>query len=229
VKRYCWQTRALQPSNAWRKGKPASHNRYTRLASLIDEGNASYDCEECTNDISNILLGPFRPPSAYDQGTLYWESVLIGRRLVLLIFRVFIPDSMVCFLCMSVACVLITVHHLIKKPFRDRTADRMETFSLITLSCIAIINVPTATLASSAVRPQGPNKSIIVVLRWIQVALLSVPFGLFALLILFAFLSQLVRFVILLKRKIWKGSTPSGYLNGRTSLLPMWVEKLNNT
>ena len=191
------------------RGNPSSHNRYTPLSSLIDDGNASHDIEECTNEISNILLGPFRPPSAHDQGTLYWESVLIGRRLVLLIFRAFIPNSMVCFLCMSVACVLMAVHHLIKKPFRDRTADRMETFSLTTLSCIAIINVTTATLASSAVRPEGPNKIIIVVLRWIQVALLSFPFALFALLILFALLSQLVRFVILLKRKIWKGRTPN--------------------
>ena len=191
------------------RGNPSSHNRYTPLSSLIDDGNASHDIEECTNEISNILLGPFRPPSAHDQGTLYWESVLIGRRLVLLIFRAFIPNSMVCFLCMSVACVLMAVHHLIKKPFRDRTADRMETFSLTTLSCIAIINVTTATLASSAVRPEGPNKIIIVVLRWIQVALLSFPFSLFALLILFSLLSQLVRFVILLKRKIWKGRTPN--------------------
>ena len=202
VKRYCWQTRALQPSNARQNRKPASHKRYNRLASLIDEGNASHDSDECTNEISNILLGPFRPPSAHDQGTLYWESVLIGRRLVLLIFRAFIPNSMVCFLCMSVACVLMAVHHLIKKPFRDRTADRMETFSLVTLSCIAIINVTTATLASSAVLPEGPNKRIIVILRWIQVASLCFPFAVFALLILFALLSQLVRFAILLKRKL---------------------------
>ena len=191
------------------RGNPASHNRYSRLSSLINDENVSHDSEECTNEISNILLGPFRPTSAHDQGTLYWESVLIGRRLVLLIFRAFIPNFMVCSLCMSVACILMAVHHLIKKPFRDRTADRMETFSLITLSCIATINVTTATLASSAVRPEGPNKSIIVVLRWIQVALLSFPFALFALLILFALLSQLVRFVILLKREIWKGRTPN--------------------
>ena len=191
------------------RGNPASHNRYSRLSSLIDDGNASHDIEECTNEISNILLGPFRPTTAHDQGTLYWESVLIGRRLVLLIFRAFISNFMVCSLCMSVACILMAVHHLIKKPFTDRTADRMETFSLITLSCIATINVTTATLASSAVRPEGPNKSIIDVLQWIQVALLSFPFALFALLILFALLSQLVRFVILLKRKIWKGRTPN--------------------
>ena len=211
----------LKRSNASQSRNPAIQNRYTRPSSLSGNGNSSHDSEECTNEISSILHGPFRPPNAHDQGTLYWESVLIGRRLVLLIFRAFIPNSMVCFLCMSVACVLMAVHHLIKKPFRDRTADRMETFSLVTLSCVAIINVTTATLASSAVRPEGPNKSIIVVLRWIQVALLSVPFAVFALLILFALSSHLVRFVILLKRKIWKGRTSNGHLNERTSLLHM--------
>ena len=211
----------LKRSNASQSRNPAVQNRYTRLSSLPGNGTSSHDSEECTNEISSILHGPFRPPNAHDQGTLYWESVLIGRRLVLLIFRAFIPNSMVCFLCMSVVCVLMAVHHLIKKPFRDRTADRMETFSLVTLSCVAIINVTTATLASSAVRPEGPNKSIIVVLRWIQVALLSVPFAVFALLILFALSSNLVRFVILLKRKIWKGRTPNGHLNERTSLLHM--------
>ena len=106
------------------RGNPASHNRYSRLSSLIDDGNASHDIEECTNEISNILLGPFRPPNAHDQGTLYWESVLIGRRLVLLIFRAFIPNFMVCSLCMSVACILMAVHHLIKKPFG--TAQQIE-------------------------------------------------------------------------------------------------------
>ena len=211
----------LKRSNASQNRNPAVQNRYTRHSSLPGNGTSSHDSEECTNEISSILHGPFRPPNAHDQGTLYWESVLIGRRLVLLIFRAFIPNSMVCFLCMSVACVLMAVHHLIKKPFRDRTADRMETFSLVTLSCIAIINVTTATLGSSAVRPEGPNKSIIAVLRWIQVALLSVPFAVFALLILFALSSHLVRFVILLKRKIWKGRTPNGHLNERTSLLHM--------
>ena len=111
----------LKRSNVSQSRNPAVENRYTRLSSHLGNGTSSHDSEECTNEISSILHGPFCPPNAHDQGTLYWESVLIGRRLVLLIFRAFIPNSMVCFLCMSVACILMAVHHLIKKPFRDRT------------------------------------------------------------------------------------------------------------
>ena len=175
---------------------------YTSLSSLPVVKRVSHAGDECTNEISSILHGPFRAPSAHDQGTFYWESVLIGRRLVLLTFRAFIPNSMICFLCMSVACVLMLVHHLIKKPYRDRAANRLETLSLITLSCIAIINVSTATLASSAVRPKGPNKRIMVVLQWIQVGVVCVSPAVVALLILFALLSQLIRLTMFLKRKI---------------------------
>ena len=175
---------------------------YTSLSPFSIERNISLENDEHADEISHILHGPFRPPNTHDQGTLYWESVLIGRRLVLLTCRAFIPNTMICFLCMSVACVLMVVHHLIKKPFRDRAADRLETLSLVTLSCIAITNMTTATLASSAVRPEGPNKHIIVVLQWIQVAVLCFPPVVFTLLILFAFVSQLVRLAIFLIRKM---------------------------
>ena len=159
--------------------------------------------DECTDEISKILHGPFRPPTEKDQGTLYWESVLIGGRLVLLTFRSFIPNSMLLFLCMSMACVLMLALHLIKKPFRDPVADKLGTLSLGALACIAIMNLTAATLTSSAVRLEGPNKDIMVVLRWIIVAILCFFPVMIALLFLFALFSQLVRFLLFLKWKIY--------------------------
>ena len=159
--------------------------------------------DQCTDEISKILHGPFRPPSEKDKGTLHWESVLIGARLVLLTFRSFIPNSMVLFLCMSMVCVLMLALHLIKKPFRDPVADKLGTLSLGALACIAIMNLTAATLTTSAVRPEGPNKQIMVVLTWIIVAVLCFFPMVIALLFLFALLSQLVRFVLFLKRRIY--------------------------
>ena len=158
--------------------------------------------DECSDEVSKILHGPFRPPSNGDQGTLYWESVLIGGRLAFLTFRAFIPNSMICFLCMSVACVMMLVHHLIKKPFRYPTADKLGTLSLITLTCIAIINLTEATLSSSAAKPEGPNKHIMVVLRWMVVIALCLFPAVIALLVLFALISQLARLTLFLKRKL---------------------------
>lgn len=196
-KRLCFRRSANQGVLA------APSCEYTSLASLPLSGSVSHGNRDgCTDEISQILYGPFRAPNAHDQGTLYWESVLIGRRLILIMFRAFIPNSMICFLCMSVACVLMVVHHLLKQPYRDQAAERMETLSLVALSCISILNVTTATLASSAVRPEGPNKSIIVVLQWIQVAILCVAPAVIVLLILFAVFSQLLRLAIFLYKKM---------------------------
>ena len=157
---------------------------------------------ECSDEISEILHGPFRPPRENDNGTLYWESVLIGSRLVLLTFRAFIPNSMICFVCLSVACILMLVHHLVMKPFRHPTADKLGALSLITLACIAVINLTSATLSSSTTKPEGPDKHVMVVLRWILVAFLCSFPALAALLVLFALLSQLARLALFLKRKI---------------------------
>ena len=165
--------------------------------------NLTHIRDQCTDEISKILHGPFRPPSEKDQGTLYWESVLIGGRLVLLTFRSFIPNSMILFLCMSMVCVLMLALHLIKKPFRDPVADKLGTLSLGALACIAIMNLTAATLTTSAVRPEGPNKHIMEVLSWIIVAILCFFPMMIALLFLFALLSQLVRFVLFLKRRIY--------------------------
>ena len=93
--------------------------------------------------------------------------------------------------------------HLIKKPFRDAAGDKLRTLSLGALVCIAIMNLTAATLTSSAVRPEGPNKDIMVVLRWIIVAILCFFPVVIALLFLFVSFSQLVRFVLFLKWKIY--------------------------
>ena len=79
------------------------------------------------DEIKTILHESFRPPTEEDTGTVYWESVLIGRRFVLLCLHSFIVDPMVRLLCLECACVLIFAHHIIKKPYRDVKANTCET------------------------------------------------------------------------------------------------------
>jgi len=81
-------------------------------------------------EIRKILHSPFREPSSGDHGTLYWESVLTGRRLILLTIHTFATDSMVRFVCLNCTCLLILVHHLALRPFCDRKANIFETLSL---------------------------------------------------------------------------------------------------
>ena len=76
--------------------------------------------EGCQNnkEVLEVLHGPFRQPNGNDKGTLYWESVLIGRRLILLSFHAFIATSMFRMVYMAGACAIMLLHHVLKNPYR---------------------------------------------------------------------------------------------------------------
>ena len=148
-----------------------------------------HDAEE----IKKILHSPFREPSNGDHGALYWESVLTGRRLILLTIHTFATDSMVRFVCLNCTCLLILVHHLALRPFRDRKANIVESLSLVNLVAICTFSVAEATYFSEGTEPTGPSQTLFRALQWIEIGLLSlVPAAVF-ILVMFAALSQVLR------------------------------------
>ena len=158
-------------------------------------GKTSARAPIVNKDVLEILHGPFRPPSNEDKGTLYWESVLIGRRFILLAFHSFIRNAMSRMVFMAAACLLMTIHHVLKNPFRDPMANRAETLSLTALSMIAMINLTKATLISFGITIDGPYRSYLETLEWFEVGALAVVPVLVTVLVTIAILSQLVRFV----------------------------------
>ena len=150
--------------------------------------------------ILKIMHQPFRPPNEKDKGTLYWESVLIGRRFIILTLHSFIPNSMLRFICLAVACEIITIHHLLKCPYRDSSTNKLEALSLITLAILAIINVAKATMAFSGINAEGPNEVYFEGMQWFQVFALGVVPALFFILAALASLSQLVRLMMLMMK-----------------------------
>ena len=154
------------------------------------------------NDLSEVLHGPFRQPKDNDNGTLYWESVLICRRLVLLCCHAFITNSMFRLICMSGACIVIMLHHVIKSPFRDSIANRSETASLLILTMMAVINLSKATLISFGITIDGPAKSYLEVLDWFQVCVLAFVPCMLAVFLVIAVLSQFCRLILFLPKAI---------------------------
>lgn len=153
-------------------------------------------------DVLEILHGPFRKPQADDKGTLYWESVLIGRRFVLLACQAFITNLMLRMFCMVSACFLITIHHVFKNPYRDPLANKVETLSLSALSMIAVINLAKATLMSFGTAIDGPDIPYLKVLDWFQVCTLGFVPVLISILFIFAILSQLARLVVFVIKQV---------------------------
>ncbi|XP_074621543.1 uncharacterized protein LOC141880068 isoform X1 [Acropora palmata] len=153
-------------------------------------------------DLLEVLHGPFRQPKYNDNGTLYWESVLICRRLVLLCCHAFITNSMFRLICMSGACIVIMLHHVIKSPFRKSIANRCETASLLILTMMAVINLSKATLMSFGITIDGPAKSYLEVLDWFQVCVLAFVPSMLAVFLVIAVLSQFCRLILFLPKAI---------------------------
>lgn len=146
-----------------------------------------------TEEIKKVLHDPFRPASDDDHGTLYWESVLTGRRLILLTIHTFATDPMIRFVCLDCACLVIMLHHLASRPFRDRKANIFESLSLVSLVVICTFNLAEITYISEGIEPTGPNENLFHVLLWIEIVLLGLLPAVACMLVVFAALSQVVR------------------------------------
>ena len=163
----------------------------------------STNAQVVNKDVLKILHGPFREPQGDDKGTLYWESVLIGRRFVLLACQAFITNLMLRMVCMVSACFLMTIHHVLKNPYRNALANKAETLSLAALSIIAVINLAKATFISYGVALDDPDIPYLETLEWFEVCTLTFAPAFLSLLVTFAILSQLARLVVLLVKKCY--------------------------
>ena len=160
--------------------------------------------QDVNKDVLEIIHGPFRPPDTDNKGALYWESVLIARRLILLVIHTFITDALLRGVCISGACFLITIHHILKNPYKDQLANKSETLSLVVLTLIAVINLPKATLFSFGVdmSTDASNGFYLEMVKWFEVGALAFIPALVFLLVSFALLSQLARFGVFLLKYI---------------------------
>ena len=153
-------------------------------------------------EVMKVLDEPFRAPNDGGEGTHYWESVMIGRRLVLLTFHSFIPNAMIRLFFMASACDFMAIHHIIKAPFRSKTANKAETMSLVTLAIIAKISLVKATLLSSGISAKGTNKDFLEGLQWFELAAMGLVPAFLSLLAALAILSQTFRLIIYIVKKI---------------------------
>ena len=181
---------------------------YWLFKRVFKRGNEENGSEEAAARLNNsaevmkVLHEPFRAPNDRDKGTLYWESVMIGRRLILLTFHSFIPNALIRLFFMASACDFMAIHHIIKDPFRSKTANKAETTSLVTLAIIAKISLIKATLLSSGISAKGTNKDFLEGLQWFELAAMGLVPALFFLLAALAILSQTFRLIIYIVKKI---------------------------
>ena len=159
-----------------------------------DQQLGNVRCVDDAEEIKQVVLhGPFRGGSSVDHSSLYWESVLTGRRLILLVIHTLATDPIIRFVSLSCACVLILVHHLTVMPFRERKVNICEGFSLLSLVVICMFSLTEATLISHGIGPTGPSKDLFYAVKWIEIGFLSLASLALCLLVAFWALSQVAR------------------------------------
>ena len=146
------------------------------------------------NQIAEVVYGPFKQ-CIDNKGscTVYWESVLIGRRLILISLNTFIVPPFIRMVCLTFACAFILAHHLWKSPFKDSRVNYAETVSLTALLVLVGINMALGTFATSGEILSDQERICLTVLQVVQVIILGIIPMLFILLIVVSLLWQLLK------------------------------------
>lgn len=172
--------------------------------------------------VTSVLYGPFRSPQDnYNYGALYWESILISRRLVIILIFVFVTDPLSRAFLLTLACVAVLFHHTVMQPFNSKAANITEMISLLSLVVIAAINTFKASFLSTDQTPEGPLKSFANAVDWVQIFILVLAPVLCFLAVVAAIVSLAIR-VILLVIKCqcgWTGGGSRHLLEDTTNLI----------
>ncbi|XP_028410625.1 uncharacterized protein LOC114533314 [Dendronephthya gigantea] len=152
--------------------------------------------------VTSVLIGLYRVPDHVSAGAVYWESVLIGRMLVLILAGVLIKDPFLSSLAMLLMCVINLALHIHIRPFERVLDNRAEAISLFALILIAMFNLPFAAYLSEGVVPTGPMSRVMDVFMWCRVVLIGFLPLICVLLLLIAVLSQAARIVFLLGKGV---------------------------
>ena len=107
-----------------------------------DERNISQ--EELSQEILNVIEGPFRKSKSSANYRLPWESVLLTRRLVLIVIRTFVLNIAVRLYLMLLFSILFLAHQVRVQPFSGTILNYAESASLLMLVLICGINTVPA-------------------------------------------------------------------------------------
>ena len=160
--------------------------------------------DESRKAILNVLTAPFRRATGNNVGTVYWESILIGRRLALVALHSFLSQHLPRYLVLQFVCLMLYVHHSSVNPYANSLTNRLESVSLISHVVIATFSVGQAALNSAGVVPEGPNETLFRVLDWIRAAILGLVPASFAILVLLTIVSLMIRFLYTVARYLYR-------------------------
>ena len=169
-----------------------------RNACAVDEDSPMNQVPK--SSVERVLYDSFKRPGDGGKLSLSWESVMIGRRLILIVFKAFVSDPMPRLLVMSFFCVLFLLHHALTQPFRDGIVNIVETVSLLSIVLLGMINVFFASFLSLAAPLSDNFTSWWNACQDVEIVILSAVPAVFGLLVVAAALSQVYRLIVVASR-----------------------------
>ena len=148
------------------------------------------------NSVERVLYDSFKRPEDGGKLSLSWESVMIGRRLILIVLKVFVSDPMPRLFIMSFCCVLFLLHHALTQPFRDGIVNAAETISLLSIVLLGMINMFLASFVSLAVPLNDHFSSWLNFCQVVEIVILCAIPVVFCLFLVTAFFSQICRLTV---------------------------------
>ncbi|KAJ7392407.1 hypothetical protein OS493_012069 [Desmophyllum pertusum] len=171
----------------------------TTLVNHEDEKDTCNTPSTIEQSVLEVLSAPFcKPKDDQSHGRIYWESVLIGRRFILILIGSFVEPAFLRSVCLSILCLFFLLHHISRKPFAQFRANLAETVSLATLVVIAILNVGVTSYYSAGLEAWGVQSECVQIFLLTEAVLLCFVPLVFAAVVLLSLVSQLVRLTIIL-------------------------------
>ena len=205
--------------------RPHDNQEMTSQLSSADIQEDRTEFSPCTIEASvlEVLSAPFykAEPDKQSPGKIYWESILIGRRFILILIGYFVEHAFLCSVLLAVTCLIFLLHHISQKPFAQFSANLTETVSLTTLVVIAILNVGVASYYSAGIEARGLEHQYVSAFLLTESILLSLVPLLFVTFVSMCLASQLVHVLIIFIQFARRLITRSKHRVERASLLTL--------
>lgn len=133
--------------------------------SKSDEENVNLKPTKTSEIIISVLQGPYREDEEHI--TIYWEAVVSFRRL-LITGMTLIGYATIRMILITVLCCVFLYQHVHLYPFRVRSSNYAEGFSLLLLCVTSCINLLKACLTDTGVVPSGPSVPLFKTLVWCE-------------------------------------------------------------
>ena len=166
---------------------------------------ANVEENQNVNALKEMLLAPYRQPDdRRKRGALYWQSVLIARRFVLVLIFCIVTEPSIRLFCMTIVCVVVLYCHVKVRPFQNSLANNLESLSLFFLIILGLVNLFKSVFVGSEQNIKGSLITVFKVFQWLETVMLGLFPAVLLLLLFFAVISFSLRVLVICCRSIFK-------------------------